>query len=571
MCHNGEFFTVPNKQVHREVMSLQIFCSNKEKGCIWQGDISNIQNHLESRDGCQFETVECFNSCKLKMQRQFLATHVGTKCPQHTIECQYCKSKGKRQFITGKHTYKCCKLPLPCPNARCKVAKIPHEDIDKHRKVCTYENVQCHNKCGRKMQRQYLANHVETECPRRKVACQYCHSLIEYRVLKNQHREQCHMFPLPCPNDCDIKDIPRQDVIEHRKICQLEIVQCTNECGKAMQRQYLTGHLENKCPCRKVYCQYCNVEGEHQFITDMHVTKCHKFPLTCPNECDIETVCRGNMDEHRKVCPLEKIDCEYYKVGCKTKIPRKDLEKHYKENMKEHLLLTTKKLNDTEDELRGRMLTLERAMQYIINSTTMQQNDKQVLWPSHLQLASSIVANAPGEHVTPVIIKMSNFAQNKLQEKKWFSPPFYSHTKGYKMCMSVYPYGNGKNESTHMSVFLHRMKGPYDDYLWPLEENFELKLLNQISDTEHDVAQLSFGGRKDICHRVTKGEIGSGWEFPSFISNENLNKVTSTCQFLKDDSVFFEIHKLSSEAFTARVKLVRLPPTYNYVPIVWQL
>jgi len=82
------------------------------------------------------------------------------------------------------------------------------------------------------------------------------------------------------------------------------------------------------------------------------------------------------------------------------------------------------------------------------------------------------------------------------------------------------------------------MKGPYDDYLWPLEENFELKLLNQISDTEHDVAQLSFDGSESFCHRVTRGEIGSGWGYPSFISNEDLNKVTSTCQFLKDDSVF---------------------------------
>jgi len=192
------------------------------------------------------------------------------------------------------------------------------------------------------------------------------------------------------------------------------------------------------------------------------------------------------------------------------------------------------------------MLTLERAMQHIINSTTMHQNDKQVFWPSHLQLASSIVANAPGEHVTPVIIKMSNFTHNKMQKKEWFSPPFYSHVKGYKMCMSISPHGDGKNEGTHMSVFLHIMKGPYDDHLlWPFKGKFKLKLLNQISDTEHNILQLSFDSSEDICHRVMREEIGRGWGYSSFISNESLNKVTSTRQFLKDDSVLFEIHKLT--------------------------
>lgn len=70
MCRStDEFFTVPNKQVCREVLNLQIFCTNKEKGCTWQGEVGNISNHLEQSNGCQFETVICLNACGIEMER----------------------------------------------------------------------------------------------------------------------------------------------------------------------------------------------------------------------------------------------------------------------------------------------------------------------------------------------------------------------------------------------------------------------------------------------------------------------------------------------------------------------
>ena len=90
MCRTEEFATVSNKQVYREVRSLQIFCTNKKRGCTWQGEVSNLCNHLEYSDGCvfekvdcfnAFEKVDCFNACGMKMQRQYLTRHIDTECP----------------------------------------------------------------------------------------------------------------------------------------------------------------------------------------------------------------------------------------------------------------------------------------------------------------------------------------------------------------------------------------------------------------------------------------------------------------------------------------------------------
>ena len=250
------------------------------------------------------------------------------------------------------------------------------------------------------------------------------------------------------------------------------------------------------------------------------------------------------MGEHRKICPLETIDCEYYKVGCGAKMLCKDLEKHSEDNMKEHLLLTTKKLNSTEDELeifRERVKVLEIAMQHIITSNSMPQSDKNALWSSHLQLASNIVANTPGERVIPLIIKLSNFTSHKLQKSRVFSVPFYTHKRGYKMCLSVYPNGCRQAEGTHVSVFLHIMKGPYDNQLeWPLEGTFELSLLNQNCDAGHHKLQVSIDRTKKI-DRVLSGSRGLGR------GNEELNEVIWICQFLNNDCVFFKVAVLSSD------------------------
>ena len=122
-----------------------------------------------------------------------------------------------------------------------------------------------------------------------------------------------------------------------------------------IQRRYLTSHVETECPCRKVNCQYCHDEVEHQFIEGQHKEECPKLPLPCPNNCEVGSVLREYMEAHRKECPLEMIQCEYYSVGCKcVKLARKDQGNHDDEKMKEHLMMIKhrlSKLDDIEHEL----------------------------------------------------------------------------------------------------------------------------------------------------------------------------------------------------------------------------
>ena len=78
---------------------------------------------------------------------------------------------------------------------------------------------------------------------------------------------------------------------------------------------------------------------------------------------------------------------------------------------------------------------------------------------------------------------MSQPAGN-MEGDKWYSCPFYTYKDGHKMCLSTNVSHNAYGD--HLSVELYLMKGQNDDELtWPLRGKFEIKLLNQISDSEH--------------------------------------------------------------------------------------
>ena len=361
VCRQENFRSMINKQIDREIKSLHIYCTNREKGCEWKGELNDINNHLGNSDGCQFEDVKCSNEC------------------------------------------------------------------------------------GKMIQRRYLTSHVETECPRRMVNCQYCHDTIEHQFIEGQHKEECPKLPLPCPNKCEVGSIPRVD-----------------------------------------------------------------------------------METHRKECPLEMIQCEYHSVGCKrVKLARKDVEKHDNEKVKEHLMMTKNELTDTKAQLNETRIQLDAALKQIYSIQL--DNMARML-----------------KHVCPVTIKMTGFNNKKENSiEEWSSNPFYTHDKGYKMCLRIFAGGEGNSRGTHLSLFLLLMKGPHDDELtWPLRGAFEIKLLNQISDSEHYSVSMPFDDTPAVDRVVVGERSREGWGWEDYISFKDLNECTSAYQLLKDDCLFFQVIKL---------------------------
>lgn len=225
VCRSLEFAAVFNKQVDRLVKSLYVFCTNKKKGCRWQGELYDIDNHLRSGDGCQFEDVLCTNECGKVLKRFNLPYHLDSHCPNRKISCKYCYAKIEQKFIDGKHKDVCPKFPLSCPN-KCKVESILRENLQKHlNDECILQNVECSNKCGLVLQRQYLSFHLKFKCLFRLVKCQYCqHQHIPF--MDDIHKSMCPKRPVCRINKCGAT-IRKKNVNDHKKSRPLEKVPYT--------------------------------------------------------------------------------------------------------------------------------------------------------------------------------------------------------------------------------------------------------------------------------------------------------------------------------------------------------
>ena len=514
ICRDENFMTFPNKQADREIRGLRIYCTNKEKGCEWQGELNDINNHLGNSDGCPFEEA---------------------KCP---------------------------------------------------------------SKCGRTIQRQYLASHVETECPRRKVSCQYCHDTGEHHFIQGHHKTMCLKLPLPCPNKCEIGSVPREDMEAHKGMCQSAIVKCLNKCGKQFERRCLFEHMGAECLLRPIKCKQCHTVGPYnQIMGKKHKKLCLKLSVPCPNGCEVGSVPRDKMEAHRKECPLEIIQCEYHSVGCTVKVARKDQHKHDSDKLKEHLKKTKHVLTDVRQALNNTKCTLGNTKCELNNtkceladtkhelaSTKSELTDTKILLNSALQrinafevllyiatdaavvkptssavvlgssvkwsdkLGAMVMMSKSGDQECPVILKMLEFNRQMENDDTWYSSPFYTHNKGYKMCLNVDAAGYGDGEGTYLSVHLLLVRGSHDDELtWPLKGKFEIKLLNQISDSEHHSIAITYDRETPIksAGRVKEGDSATyGWGRSQFISVKDLHVAGSSYQFLKDDCLFFQVTKL---------------------------
>ena len=81
----------------------------------------------------------------------------------------------------------------------------------------------------------------------------------------------------------------------------------------------------------------------------------------------------------------------------------------------------------------------------------------------------------------PFEFTMRDFELQKSTRVNWYSPSFYTNPRGYRMCLSVTANGFRSAEGTHVSVFVHLMRGEFDNYLtWPFRGDVTVQLLNQI-------------------------------------------------------------------------------------------
>ena len=154
--------TFPNQHVQRTLNSLQVYCSFKEVGCEWVGELGGLCEHLNvspsasddyKDSGCPFVQLECCY-CKGKFQRQLLIDHEKNTCQKRKVTCTCCNDyESTFEDVTTNHTPICPSGVVPCPN-----------------------------NCGESLQRKNVENHLNSTCPLEVVNCSFSYVGCEERL-----------------------------------------------------------------------------------------------------------------------------------------------------------------------------------------------------------------------------------------------------------------------------------------------------------------------------------------------------------------------------------------------------
>ena len=344
---------------------------------------------------------------------------------------------------------------------------------------------------------------------------------------------------------CDFVENPPSAVQFQCPVCLLvlrEPYQATC-CGKSFCKECI-----RRIKAANQACPTCNEKdftvfpnkGLQQSLYDFRVYCTHKSK-GCEwtgelRELDIHLNSDPPADKSLQGCPYTLIKCPVGCAGCEKGIFRKDIKSHVGDKQLSVVMIQSTLAKELA-QLHKKMEEVETKLTRIIIDTTMIAS----------KLQSLDQPQQPGGRVTgtykPVGAEftMTNFDEYKRDEDRWYSPHFYTHSNGYKMCLRVDANGNASGQGTHLSVFVYLLQGEFDDQLeWPFRGNITVKLVNQEEDRDHVVETLYSINARERCERVmSEDRIENGWGIGRFLPHAELQP-----KYLKDDCIKLHVKKI---------------------------
>ena len=156
---------------------------------------------------------------------------------------------------------------------------------------------------------------------------------VTFELLLNPHQTTCcgnHLSEKavhrlqrdgkPCPMCKELQLTTMPDKFHRRRVnaVQVRCLHTSSGCEWVGEVGVVNQHSMT-CPKRPWKCQHCEFASTSGFEKE-HVEQCMKYPVPCPNECEISTVPRCDVEKHRTECPLEPVACELANVGCSVKV-----------------------------------------------------------------------------------------------------------------------------------------------------------------------------------------------------------------------------------------------------------
>ena len=432
MCRNEEFATMFNKQADRMIRSLHVFCTNKEQGCKWQGEVNNINGHLSN---CLFQVIYCPNECGGCLQQQHLIVHVETECPRRTVSCQYCNHVGEYRFIEGQHKEECPKFPVQCPN-ECEIKTIHRDEVEEHREVCPLEMIQCDYHivgCKVKMARKDMNTHKQE-------MMEVHLSLSINELMETKVQLKTSQSNLRCEAEKTKDDLTQQLVWHTTKIAdteqqlmasQQEVKKTKDELAQRIalvENQFSSANNQLTTVQQAANMQLENLQ--QQLSASQLEVKRIKEDLTAQLTASQQEATKTKDQLLLKLTATEK---ELNTTKQQLATTCQNLTKAEKE----HTTLaasTDKALTEMENKFQAKITEVMTATeQKITELQASLQQKTQLSWFQFLHIQTSKLSSGLGDRVVPVVVKITKFTKN-VEGNGWLSQPFYdSHNKECKL------------------------------------------------------------------------------------------------------------------------------------------
>ena len=168
-CKQEYFTDYSNLGLQRPLYGYKVYCSNKDEGCDWKGELGQLDKHLNSNPdqdkqeiGCAYARVKC-SHCSELYQRCLIKHHQTSECLLRPFSCEMCKEfKSTYDDVTKNHAPSCKCRPVECPNTCGNI--LQHQELEEHlSSVCPLSMVECefsHAGCDIKMHRKDLPSHL---------------------------------------------------------------------------------------------------------------------------------------------------------------------------------------------------------------------------------------------------------------------------------------------------------------------------------------------------------------------------------------------------------------------------
>ena len=539
---NKAFTTFPDKRLRRTLGGFRVYCSNKEEGCKWVGELGDLEMHLNSKpsserqlEGCLFEKVACIY-CTFLFQRQYTKHHSNNECPNRPCVCEHCGHNASYKEITQGHYQTCLSFPVLCPN-KCGI-ELPRRETEQHvNQDCLLQLVTC----------DFSEIGCQVELPRRDVPAHHRRDVVGHSefLLSTTQRTMSDIVAVQSgQNEMQAALARLQEMVaaQDGRINDLQ-----DENRRLQERQRSTNARLQNITLRQSQALFWGLALVLALaaigiglavgnVRDKQMASAESKPASFPLDNGIQE------NEGANVVVSLAQTLEQVKKDVAT-------EKREREKIRSSL-----------NELDAKI-----SMRHTIDTTTTSENINSAINNAikGIQTRQSAVLNhlqmIPHEVALPFEFTMHEFQKYKTENIIWYSPPFYTHSHGYTLCIGVKAY---KSQTNYILVYAYLMPGAFDDDLeWPFRGNVTIELINQAESSrwnpasyislrkESHAGSFDFSSTHDrVSQRVTSGKRAEYRKvIYYFISHSALDyDAVEGTQYLKDDSLIFRISAVTN-------------------------